>query len=160
MLFLASSHLFACEVPTAWRAFETEDALGPVVRLLGPDNPSGTYRAGFSVRWFEKGSPGYLDPQKVVDEMRRSDKDAKRTATAVSHMRVAGLLARIFEVVETRTLPLERLPAEEVEIHDYVAIIPSGYNYYLVRLSSTRDVYLDFREDYMRCLDTFKPMGR
>jgi hypothetical protein len=160
VFYLAPSHLFACEVPADWRAFETEDALGPVVRLLGPDNPAGTYRTGLSVRWFEKGAPGYLDPQKAVEDMRRPDKDVQRSATAVAHMRVAGQLARLFEVVETRTLPLERLPADEEEIHDYVAVIPSGYNYYLVRLSSTRDVYLDFREDYMRCLKTFKPMGR
>ena len=160
VLYLAPSHLFACEVPAGWPAFETEDALGPVVRLLGPDNPAGTYRAGLSVRWFEKGSPGYVEPQKAVDEMRRSDKDTKRSSTAVRHMRVGGLLARIFEVVETRTLPLERLPAEEKPIHHYVAVIPIGLNYYLVRFSSTRDVYLDFREDYIRCLDTFKPLGR
>ena len=41
-----------------------------------------------------------------------------------------------------------------------MAVIPSGLNYYLVRLSSAREVYLDFREDYMRCLKTFKPLGR
>ncbi len=160
VLYLAPSHLFACEVPTGWKAFETEDALGPVVRLLGPDNPAGTYRTGLSVRWFEKGNPGYVEPQKAVDVMRRSDRDTKRSATAVVHMRVGGLLARIFEVVETQTLPLERLPADEEQIHHYVAVIPSGFNYYLVRLSSTRAVYLDFREDYMRCLNTFKPLGR
>ena len=134
--------------------------MGPVVRLLGPDNPAGTYRAGLSVRWFEKGSPGYVEPQKAVDELRRSDQDTKRSSTAVSRMRVGGLLARLFEVVETRALPLERLPADAGQIHHYVAVIPSGLNYYLVRLSSSREVYLDFREDYMRCLKTFKPLGR
>jgi hypothetical protein len=112
------------------------------------------------VRWFEKGTAGYADPKKAVDEMRRSDKETKRNATAVTHMRVNGLLARLFEVVEARTLPLERLPADEEQIHSYVALIPSGYNYYLVRLSSSREVYLDFREDFVRCLRTFKPMAR
>jgi hypothetical protein len=160
VLYLAPSHLFSCEVPAEWGAFETEDALGPVVRLLGPDNPAGTYRTGLSVRWFEKGSLGYVDPKKAVDDMHRPDKDIRRSVTAVSHMRVGGLLARLFEVVETRTLPLERLPADEEQIHDYVAVIPSGFNYYLVRLSSSREVYLDFREDYLRCLRTFKPLGR
>lgn len=160
VLYLAPSHLFACEVPSGWRAFETEDALGPVVRFLGPDNPAGTYRTGLSVRWFEKGNPGYVEAQKAVDDLRRSDKDTKRSSTAVIHMRVGGLLARLFEVVEPRALPLERLPADEEPIHHYVAVIPSGLNYYLVRLSSAREVYLDFREDYMRCLKTFKPLGR
>jgi hypothetical protein len=159
-LYSAPSRLFACEVPSGWQTLATEDALGPVVRFLGPDNPSGTYRTGLSVRWFEKGEPGYVEPQKAVDEMRRPDKDTKRSTTSITHMRVAGLLARLFEVVENRTVPLERLPADEEEIHDFVAVIPSGYNYYLVRLSSTRDVYLDYREDYMRCLRTFKPLGR
>ena len=160
MLYLPPSHLFSCELPSAWRAFEEEDALGPVVRLLGPDNPAGTYRTGLSVRWFEKGSPGYVEPKKAVDDMRRSDKETKRSATGVMPMRVGGLLGRLFEVVETRALPLERLPAVEEQVHHYVAVIPSGFNYYLIRLSSTRDVYLDFREDYMLCLKTFKPLGR
>ncbi|MCX5797675.1 MAG: hypothetical protein NTY77_19470 [Elusimicrobia bacterium] len=160
MLYLAPSHLFACEMPTGWQAFETEDALGPVVRLLGPDNPAGTYRTGFSVRWIEKGNPGYVEAKKAVDEMRRSDPDTKRSSTGVTHMRVGGLLARLFEVVETRALPLERLPAAEEQLHHYVAVVPSGLNYYLVRLSSAREVYLDFREDYMLCLRTFKPLGR
>ncbi|MDD5629563.1 MAG: hypothetical protein PHU21_10900 [Elusimicrobia bacterium] len=158
--YLAPSHLFSCEAPRGWQAFETEDALGPVVRLLGPDNPAGTYRAGLSVRWVEKGGPGYVEAKQAVEEMRRSDKDTKRSATAVTPMRVEGLLARLFEVVETRVLPLERLPAAEAQIHHYVAVIPSGRNYYLVRLSSARDVYLDFREDYLRCLKTFKPLAR
>ena len=158
--YLPASHLFACELPSAWRALEDEDALGPVVRLLGPDNPAGTFRTGFSVRWFEKGSPGYVEPQKAVENMRRSDKEAKRNATGVTPMRVGGLLARLFEVVETRALPLDRLPAQDEQLHHYIAVIPNGLNYYLVRLSSTRDVYLDFREDYMRCLKTFKPLGK
>jgi hypothetical protein len=160
MLYMPPSRLFSCELPSAWQALEDEDALGPVVRLLGPDNPAGTYRTGFSVRWLEKGAPGYVEPQKAVEKMRRSDKETGRSAGGVSVMRVGGLLARLFEVVETRVLPLERLPARDQALHHYIAVIPNGENYYLLRFSSTRDVYLDFREDYFRCLRTFKALGR
>ena len=158
-LYLPSSHLFACEIPSGWQAFEEEDALGPVVHILGPENPAGTYRAGLSVRWEEKGQAGYVEAQKAVNAMRRSDKETKRDSTAVMHVRVGGALARVFEVVETRTLPSDRLPAREELIHHYLAVIPSGLNYYLLRLSSSRDVYLDFREDFFQCLRTFKPLG-
>lgn len=160
MLFMPASRLFSCELPSAWRALEDEDALGPVVRVLGPDNPAGTFRTGLSVRWFEKGAPGYVEPQKAVENMRRTDKDSKRSATGVTPMRVGGLLGRLFEVVETRALPVERLPAQDEQIHHYIAVIPSGLNYYLLRFSSSREVYLDFREDWFRCLRTFKPLGR
>jgi hypothetical protein len=160
ILYMPASRLFSCELPSAWQALEDEDALGPVVRLLGPDNPAGTYRTGFSVRWLEKGAPGYVEPQKAVEKMRRSDKETGRSAGGVSVMRVGGLLARLFEVVETRVLPLERLPARDQALHHYIAVIPNGENYYLLRFSSTRDVYLDFREDYFRCLRTFRALGR
>ncbi|MBI5238943.1 MAG: hypothetical protein HY926_00580 [Elusimicrobia bacterium] len=159
-MYTPSSHLFSCELPSAWQPPEDEDALGPVARLLGPDNPAGNYRTGFSVRWIEKGTPGYVEPQKAVEKMRRSDKETGRSSGGVSVMRVGGLLGRLFEVVETRTLPLERLPARDQALHHYLAVIPNGENYYLVRLSSTRDVYLDFREDWFRCLRTFRPIGR
>jgi len=159
-LYSPPSRVFSCEIPSGWQAFEEEDALGPVAHMLGPDNPAGTYRTGLSVRWIERDQPDYVAPQQAVDVMRRSDPASRRSATAVTHMRVAGLLARVFEVVETDVLPLERLPASPEEIHYYVAVIPSGLNYYLVRLSSTRDVYLDFHDVFTDCLKTFQPLGR
>lgn len=158
--YLPASRMFSCDLPTkGWYAFEEEDVLGPVVHVLGPDNPSGTYRAGLSVRWFDKSQASYVEPKKAVELMRKSDRSVQRKATGVSPMRVEGLLARLFEVFETRALPLDRLPARDEVLHRYVAVIPSGSNYYLVTLSSTRDVYLDYKDVYMRCLKTFHPLG-
>jgi len=159
--YMPPSHLFSCELPASgWYGFEEEDALGQVSHLLGPENPAGTFRTGLSVRWVEKGQPGYVEPKQAVELMRRPDKATERESTPVRPLRVAGLLARVFEVFETRVLPLERLPASAEVVHRYVAVIPSGANYYMMTLASTRDVYLDFREDYLRCLRTFQPMGR
>ncbi len=160
IVYMPTSRLFSCELPSTWQSLEDEDALGPVVRLFGPESPAGNYRTGFSVRWLEKGAPGYVEPQKAVEKMRRSEKETGRSAGGVSVMRVGGLLARLFEVVETRALPLERLPARDQALHHYVAVVPQGENYYLIRLSSTRDVYLDFRETWFRCLRSFRALGR
>jgi hypothetical protein len=153
------SRIFSCELPSDWQGMEEEDALGPVARVIGPDDPSGNYRTGLTVRLFEHGQPGFVEVKKAVDLMRRSDKIVDRSATPVQPMRVAGLLARLFEVTEEWILPLERLPATEEAIHSYIAVIPSGSDYYVLRLSSARDVYMDFREDFFRCLRTFRPSG-
>jgi hypothetical protein len=156
-----SSRLFTCEIrETGWSAFEEEDALGPVVHILGPENPAGNYRTGLSVRWMDKDTPGFLEPKKAVDLMRRADPVIGRSASAIRPLRVGGLLGRGFEVTQPRVLPLERTPAVEDIVHHYIVILPSGTGYYLIRLSSTRDVYLDFRDELMRFLKTFRPMGR
>ena len=141
---MTTSRLFSCEIPFSWNDFEEEDALGAVFHALGPDDPTASYRAGLSVRWVEPEQTGYVEPKKAVDLMRRSDRVLRRSVTPVLPMRVAGLLARVFEVTETRVLPLERLPAGEKVIHRYVAVIPDCAGYYVVRLSSAREVYLLF----------------
>ena len=157
---VTTSRLFSCELPSSWNAFEEEDALGAVFHALGPDDPTASYRTGLSVRWVEPEQTGYVEPKKAVESMRRSDRAVRRNATPVLPMRVAGLLARVFEVTETRVLPLERLPAGEKVIHHYVAVIPDRAGYYVVRLSSAREVYLDFHDDFRRCLQTFQPFAR
>jgi len=158
--YAPASGLFACEIPSSWSPVEEEDALGPVAHILGPDNPAGTFRTGLSVRWFEPGLPGFLDAKKAIDFLRRPDRALDRHATPVRPLRVSGLLGRSFELFETRLLPLEQLPASPEVIHHYVAVIPSGAGYYVIRLSSTRDVYLDFRDEFSRFLKNFQPLGR
>ena len=102
---MTTSRLFSCELPSSWNAFEEEDALGAVFHALGPDDPTASYRTGLSVRWVEPEQTGYVEPKKAVESMRRSDRAVRRNATPVLPMRVAGLLARVFEVTETRVLP-------------------------------------------------------
>ena len=155
------SRLFSCELPASgWTGFEEEDAQGAVVYILGPEDPAGEFRTAFSLRWFDKDQPGFQDAKKAVAALRKSDPEAKRSAGAVLPMRVGSMLARVFEVQETRLLPLDRLPAREQVLHRYVAVLPQGSGYYLLTLTSTRDTYLDFRGDWMRCLSTFRPLGR
>jgi hypothetical protein len=153
------SKLFYCDIPQGWIPFEEEDPSGTAVHILGPDSPSGTYRAGIDVRWIERGMPGYVPAKKFVEDMRRSDKPVSRNSTTIRPMRISGALARTFEVVETRRLPPEGLPAVEEELHKYVAVIPRGENYYLVTLASTREVYLQHRQLFIDFLHSFKASG-
>lgn len=147
---------FYCDVPSGWHAFEEEDALGNVVHLLGPDSPSGNYRTGIDIRWVEKSQPGFRPVAKAIDEMRGSDPMTERTATGARPMRISGILSRTFEIQETRRLAPDSLPSLEEELHHYVAVIPSGESYYVIRLSSTRDVYLDYRKLFVDFLRSFK----
>ena len=159
-VYTPPSRMFSCEMPTAWQAFEEEDALGPVARLMGPNNPAGTFRAGLSVRWFDKDTPGFLELKKAVELARRDDKASDRHSTPIRLMRVGAVLARVFEINQRHQLPAQSLPATEEIIHQDVAVIPSGAGYYWVSLSSTLDLYLDFRGEFLRCLKTFQPLGR
>ena len=151
------SQTFACDLPNAdWHGFEEEEGAGFAVHLLGPDNPNGTYRSGIDIRWIEKGQPGWMPLKRYIDDLRGGD---GRGATSVRPYRVNGMLARTFEVVEARRLPADQVPSVEDDLHDYYAVIPVGESYFSIKLTSTRDVYLDFRPLFVKFLHTFKPMG-
>jgi hypothetical protein len=158
--FTPPSNLFACDLPgDDWHAFEEEEASGFATHILGPDNPAGTYRTGIDIRWVEKGQAGWKPLKQAIDDLRRGNKDTDRGSTNVRPYRISGILARTFEISETRRLPADQAPSLEDEIHHYVAVIPSGESYYIIKLSSTRDVYLEYRELFVRFLRSFKPLG-
>ncbi|OGR86671.1 MAG: hypothetical protein A3J74_10280 [Elusimicrobia bacterium RIFCSPHIGHO2_02_FULL_57_9] len=148
---------FYCDIPAGWHPFEEEDSLGNVVHILGPDSPSGNYRTGIDIRRAEKNQPDYLPIAKVIEDLRRTDPYTGRTATGVRPMRISGILSRTFEIVENRRLPAGHLPSFSEELHHYVAVIPSGASYFIIRLSSTRDIYLDYRKLFIDFLRSFKP---
>lgn len=155
------SATFVCDLPGPdWHAFEEEEGAGFATHILGPDNPAGTYRTGIDIRWFEKGQPGWVPVKRYIDDLRRSDKETGRSATIVQPYRISGLLARLFEVVQRRRLPDSQLPSLEDEIHDYYAVIPVGESYYSIKMSSTRDVYYDYRDTFISFLRSFKTLGR
>lgn len=152
------SRLFRAELPSeGWTAFEEEDALGTVVRVLGPDDPSGAVRAALTVRLVDRDAPGFVPVKEAVDVLRRPG--AGREVSAIHPLRLDAGLARLFEVVQTRRLPLDAGPSAPVEIHQYVAVIPRGEAYYLVRLVTARANYLDFRDDFLRFLKSLRPIG-
>ena len=154
------SGAFTCDLPgPGWKAFEEEEFSGPAVHILGPDDPSGSYRAGIDVRFMDSGQPGFLPLGKELDLLRRSDKATSRGATAVEHLHAARVLARVFEVTESRGLAHDALPSSEKMLHHYVALLPSGQNYWIIRLSSTREAYLDYRETFRGFLKSFRPSG-
>jgi hypothetical protein len=154
------SQTFACDLPgDEWQPFEEEEAAGFAAHILGPDNAAGTYRAGISVRWVEKGQLGWIPLKKRVDILRRGEAESERTATVVRPYRIPAGLSRIFSVVERRRLPGEQLPSMEEELHHYYAVLPVGDSYYEIKLSSTRESYFEYREVFARFLRSFRPLG-
>ncbi|HXT00276.1 MAG TPA: hypothetical protein VN915_06350 [Elusimicrobiota bacterium] len=153
-----ASRLFRADLPpVGWNAFEEEDALGTVVRILGPDDPSGALRASLTVRLVDRDSPAFAPAKQAVEGMRRGGPG--REATQVRSIRIGAGLARIFEITESRRVPVESGVSSSMELHQYVAVIPRGEAYYVVRLVSARSNYLDYRDDFMRFLKSLKPVG-
>ncbi|MEK7388904.1 MAG: hypothetical protein AAB036_04335 [Elusimicrobiota bacterium] len=155
-----NSRLFSGEIPTqGWWPMEEESWRGPVFFLLGPDSPSAALRATLSVRFYDKDTPGYAPIKKAVDLMRRDNAATRRSMTPVRPLRVGLGLARTFEIVETRRLPMDDAPSFEEEIHQYVAVIPVGEAYYLVRLISSRSTYLEYRDDFVRFIKSLRAVS-
>lgn len=151
------SRLFRAELPpTGWNAFEEEDSLGVVVRILGPDDPSGALRASLTVRFVDRDSPAYVPVKDAIESMRRSSPG--REASPVHSVRVSAGLARIFEVTEIRRVPVDTGPSALLDLHQYVAVIPRGDSYYVVRLISARASYLDLRDVFQGFLKSLKPV--
>lgn len=156
--FTPKSRLFSADIPTRdWLPMEEEGPDGSVFYLLGPDSPSGAFRAVLSVRAYDKDSSFYLEAKKHAELLRKDDDALSRKSTPVRPLRVSnGVLARTFEVVETRRLPAELSPSLPEELHHYVAILPNGDGYYVLRLISARSDYLEHRDAFVRFLKTFR----
>lgn len=159
--YTPKSRLFSADVPVeGWWPLEEEGPDGSVFYLLGPDSPTGAFRAVLSVRAYDKDSSFYLEAKKHADLLRKDDDAVSRKATPVRPLRVSnGVLARTFEVVETRRLPSEQSPSFPEELHHYVAILPNGDGYYVLRLISARSDYLEHRDAFVRFLKTFRLLG-
>lgn len=150
---------FRCQIPAAWRPIEEESLQGPIVHIIEPEQAGKAYRSGIDVQLFEAGQPGVVPFKKAIDLLRREDKAFQRSATPVRLLRANGLLFRLFEVTETRLLPAESLPASQTPLHHYVAVAQSGESYFVLRLSSLRDVYLDYRNVFQLFVKSFRPLG-
>ncbi len=159
--YIPVSRLFSGEIPVkGWWPMEEETATGSVFRLLGSDSPSGAVRTVLSVRFYDKDTPGFLPIKQAVEIMRKEDKASRRSITPVRPLRVGIGLARTFEIVETRRMPSDEGPSFEEEIHHYVAVIPVGEAYYLVRLISSRETYLKYRDDFVRFMKSMRTLSR
>ena len=161
LAFSPAARTFVCDLPSSgWHPVEEESPVGTVVRVFGPEDPSGLIRATLSVRLIDQDSPGFLTVKRGVDAMRAPDKTTSRSATPVRSMRVPAGLARIFEVTETRRLPADEGPSTPLELHHYVAVLPQGgQSYFVMRLMTARADYLDFRDDFVRFLTSLRPLS-
>lgn len=159
--YVPASRLFSGEIPSeGWWPMEEETETGSVFRLLGSDSQSGAVRTVLSVRFYDKDTPGFTPIKQAVDLMRRGNKDTKRTISPVRAVRVGLGLARTFEITETRRIPSDDGPSFEEELHHYVAVIPVGEAYYLLRLISSRATYLNYREDFVRFMKSLRSLSR
>ena len=57
-------------------------------------------------------------------------------------------------------MPSDEGPSFDEEIHYYVAVIPVGEAYYLVRLVSSRASYLEYRDDFVRFMKSLRTLSR
>lgn len=160
MPYVPASRLFSGEIPVeGWWPMEEETATGPVFRLLGGDSQSGAIRTVLSVRFYDKDTPGFTPIKQAVELMRRDNKELKRSVSPVRPVRVGLGLARTFEITETRRVPSDDGPSFEEELHHYVAVIPVGEAYYLVRLVSSRATYLEYRDDFVRFMKSLRSLS-
>jgi hypothetical protein len=160
MPYVPTSRLFSGEIPVeGWWPMEEETATGSVFRLLGGDSQSGSVRTVLSVRFYDKDTPGFLPIKQAVDLMRRENKEINRTISPVRPVRVGLGLARTFEITETRRVPSDDGPSFEEDLHHYVAVIPVGEAYYLVRLVSSRATYLEYRDDFVRFMKSLRSLS-
>jgi hypothetical protein len=149
---------FRSELPASgWYAHEEEDALGTVTRVYGPDSTSGSVRATLSVREYDRSTPGFIPAKDAVEAMRRES--SERAATPVHAMRVGAGLARLFEITTTRRVAADDGPSLPESLHQYVAVIPRGESYYVIRLVSTHESYLDTTDVFARFVKRFLPIG-
>lgn len=155
------SHNFDCDIPVGWQPFEELDEYGSVVHILGPESASQDYRAGFDIRWNEKGDPGYQPWKKALEEIRRSDDHLSRGSSIISVFRAGGVMVRAVEITETRRLPPDRFVAVPEELHRYYAFlpVPGGESYFTISLASSRDSYQEYRDIFLQFLKDFKPIG-
>ena len=160
MPFVPASRLFSGEIPVeGWWPMEEETATGSVFRLLGGDSQSGSVRTVLSVRFYDKDTPGFTPIKQAVELMRRENKELRRTVSPVRPVRVGLGLARTFEISETRRVPSDDGPSFEEELHHYVAVIPVGEAYYLVRLVSSRATSLEYRDDFVRFMKSLRSLS-
>lgn len=159
--YVPASRLFSGEIPVVgWWPMEEETATGSVFRLLGGDSQSGSVRTVLSVRFYDKDTPGFTPIKQAVELMRSENKGNKRSISPIRPVRVSLGLARTFEISETRRVPSDDGPSFEEELHHYVAVIPVGEAYYLVRLVSSRATYLEYRDDFVRFMKSLHSLSR
>lgn len=152
--------LFSCEIPAkGWQAYEHETPRGSSVHILGPALAGGSLRAAYHIHFFDKSKPGFVAAEETLRMERERDKDSEREATPPTVTRIQRAAARLFEVRERRIIPGDRLPASPLVLHHYYAMLPAGDGYFMIKLSTTQEDYLDYRKEFKRFLGSFRVLG-
>ncbi len=152
------NRVFSAELPSDWQVVEEEAPYGTVARFLGPPEAGGAYRAALHVHFIEKGRKGFMPFEEALKRERQSVDEVERSAGSVQRRPVNRRASRRFEITEKRLLPLDRLPASWFWLHHYYAMVPAESGYFILKLSSLRDTYLDYRPDFERFLNSFRAL--
>jgi hypothetical protein len=148
---------FTCDLPAGWTRFMTKTPRGIAAHAIGPELAGGAVRAAYHIHLFEQGKPGYQPIAEYMKASRQRAKSSNRQSTAPTSWRVNKGPARVFEVREDRMLPVGKLPSQITTLHHFYALVPLGRNdYFVVKLSTTEESYLEYREEFRRLLKTFR----
>lgn len=150
------SRSFSVEIPSGWLALEENEPTGTVSHILAPADARTSFRAGLDIHWVDSHAGGHIPLKQAIELLRRKDPATHRSPGGLKRLSVDSGLARYFEVTESRHVPPERAPSRRIEIHHYLAVIPRGESYFLVRLASDRDSYLDYRDLFLKAVKSVK----
>ncbi len=153
------SNSFSARIPASWWGYEEEEPNGFAVHLLGPEDPSGVYRAGIDVHRVIKGTPGYAPYREKIARMRKGGGLLDNQSSPLSYTRAAGGLGIVFQTTDWQWLAVGRLPAKRIPLHHWVCVVAEGEDYWVIRLSSTRDSFLKYRDLFRRFVASFKSLG-
>jgi len=160
MTFTSARRTFSCDIPWAgWNLFEEDTPFGSSTHVLGPSEAGGAFRAGLHIHFIDKDRAAFEPLDGFVKRVRQDERVSGRTATPIRRWRVAKRSARRFEVRETRQLPNGHTPSRGRVLHHYYAVVPAGDGYFVVKLSTTEETYLEHRESYEHLLNTFRILG-
>jgi len=158
--FTPRNRTFACEIPEGWTPMTRQNARGWSTHIFGPAEDAGSWRAAYHIHYYEKGRPGFLPLREFLKTERRRDKYTDRDVTPMTAWRVAKKPAKLFQVREKRILPSHTLPSQLKALHHFYLVLPgSGEDYFVVKLTTTEETYLDYRKEFRRFLKSFRIVG-
>lgn len=159
IVYAPPSRSYSCDIPSDWKSFEEEEPGGTVTHILGAANADNTYRTGIDIHFIESGRPGFVEVKAFVETLRRGDKDTKRAAGALKRVNSGAGPARYLEIDETRRLPPDQAPSKLTGLKQSVAVIANGQSYFVLRLSTVKETFLEDRDKFLRVLKSFRVTG-
>jgi hypothetical protein len=156
--YVPPSGSFQAEVPSGWSALEIRSPGGLSAHILGPQMRR--LRPAYHVHLYQKDAPGFTAPDELLRKARAADKSMGRESSGMESRRVSGRPAKVFEVRETRWLPMDSLPSEPAVIHRFYAFIADGEDLFVASLVVDEEEYESYRGEFRRFLKSMRLLRR